>query len=339
MNKAEKAITIEKLHTGYSSSKSIKTVSENIDLSAEKGRLIFLTGPNGAGKTTLLKTLTGNIKPLSGRITVAGSEINYLKGSRLSKLISVVLTDIPDPGYLSVEEIITLGRSPYTGLKNTLTSEDREIIENSVNSLNLSDLKDRLFNRLSDGEKQKTMIARALCQDTEIICMDEPSSHLDFPSGIELVSFLKKISETKNKTIIVSSHNLNTALNSSDIMWLMDKSGTIHSGAPEDLALSGKIGKVFDRDNFRFEKTSGEFVLSRNYDRVFTVTGGEEAVFWTVKGLRKLGIDVQSKSDVNSNDLSGGIRIEKADNYYKWIYENREFNSMEMLLKFIKIYS
>ncbi len=147
------------------------------------------------------------------------------------------------------------------------------------------------------------MIARALCQDTEIICMDEPSSHLDFPSRIELVSCLKAISETENKTIIVSSHDLNSALSSCDIMWLMDKSGTVHSGAPEDLALSGKIGKVFDRDNFSFERKSGEFILRRDYDRLFAVHGSDEELFWTVKGLKKLGIDGQSKTDISSNSF------------------------------------
>lgn len=338
MNKGKAAVSLENITTGYSGGKYGRAVSENINLEAERGRLIFLTGPNGSGKTTLLKTITGDLKPLKGKVRVSGAEIGRLKVNELSRLVSVVLTSIPDPGYLTVEEIVSLGRSPYTGLGNLLTEKDRGIINKSLEMLTLNHIRNRLFSRLSDGEKQKTMIARALCQDTEIICMDEPSSHLDFPSGIELVSFLKTISEKEDKTIIVSSHNLNTAINTSNIMWLIDKTGEIHSGAPEDLALSGKIGQVFDRGNFRFSAETGEFSTDRPFTKTVLIKGDPRPLFWTEKGLRKLGIKVYSSTgnSASGTEIHGEIVIENNEGIYTWLVNRQKFRNIGSLLIYIQ---
>ena len=327
-NKAE-AVKLENLTTGYRNRHSESIVSEKINLSAEKGKLIFLTGQNGAGKTTLLKTITGDLKPLSGKVSVGGDEISSLKRKELSRLISVVLTSIPDPGYMTVDEIVTLGRAPYTGFKNSLSDNDNSIIEKSIEMLSLSHVRKRLFSKLSDGEKQKTMIARALCQDTEIICMDEPSSHLDFPSRIELISFLKTISENEKKTVIVSSHDLNSAVSSSDIMWLINKTGKVHSGAPEDLALEGIIGKVFNRGNFSFSEERGEFIIEKSFTNSLTLEGDKLPVLWTARGLRKIGIETrqcEGKPDISI--------VKKKD--YEWNYRNMVFPSIGSLLDYIK---
>ena len=338
MNRGKAVISLENITTGYSGGKYGRTVSENINLEAERGRLIFLTGPNGSGKTTLLKTITGDLKALKGKVTVSGSDISSLKVNELSRLISVVLTSIPDPGYLTVEEIVSLGRSPYTGIRNTLSETDRDIINKSLEMLTLNHIRGRLFRCLSDGEKQKTMIARALSQDTEIICMDEPSSHLDFPSRIELVSFLRTISEKENKTIIVSTHDLNSAVSSGDIMWLIEKTGTVISGAPEDLALSGKIGQVFDREKFRFSTETGEFITERDFSYSVMVSGDPLPLFWTERGLRKLGIKVKSRT-VNSASgevKPGEIVIENNGESFTWIFDNQKFRNIRSLLIYIK---
>lgn len=329
--KNEAVIKLENISTGYSDRKNRKSVSTDVNLTAEKGKLIFLTGPNGSGKTTLLKTITGDLKALNGRVTIAGTEISSLKSSELSRLISVVFTTIPDPGYLTVEEITSLGRSPYTGFRNLLSDSDRSVIKKSLKTLGLDHLKGRLFNRLSDGEKQKTMIARALCQDTEIICMDEPSSHLDFPSRVELVSFLKTITEKENKTIIVSSHDLNIAINSSDIMWLIDQTGNIHSGAPEDLALSGTVGSVFNRGNFSFSESTGEFIIGKTFKDKIKITGSTIPSLWTEKGFRKLGF---SRTEDNADIM---IIIKKTAGSCKWHYGDNTFSSIESLLDYFRM--
>lgn len=330
-NEKNKAVVkLDNISTGYKDKNNKKTVSRGINLRADKGKLIFLTGPNGSGKTTLLKTITGNLKPLNGRVTIAGKEISDLKGHKLSRLISVVLTEIPDPGYLTVEEIISLGRSPYTGFRNSLSDSDRSVIKKSLKTLGLDHLKGRLFSRLSDGEKQKTMIARALCQDTEIICMDEPSSHLDFPSRVELVSFLKTITEKENKTIIVSSHDLNIAINSSDIMWLIDQSGTIHSGSPEDLALSGTVGRVFNRGIFSFSESTGEFIIEKTFKEKIKISGDTIPSLWTEKGFRKLGFSrTEEMTDIH-------VIIKKQNGSYRWQFGGKIFLSIESLLDYFR---
>ena len=333
----ETAVILENLTTGYNTKNSVKRVSENLNLTAEKGELIFLTGRNGSGKTTLLKTITGDLKPVSGKINVREKEISTLSRAELSKLISVVHTSIPDPGYMTVEEIISLGRAPYTGIRNSLSAEDRKTIEKSVEMLSLKDIRSRLFSNLSDGEKQKTMIARALCQDTEIICMDEPGSHLDFPTRTELIYYLKTISENENKTIIVSSHDLYSALNSGDIMWLMDKNGAVHSGAPEDLALSGSIGKVFNRGDFRFSEETGDFFSDVKYHGTITIKGDHLPHLWTEKGLKKIGIKTVPASDADLDaPLQDMIVIKQREAEWKWIFKGLEFLSIEELVCFFK---
>ncbi len=338
MNRERQTIRIENLSTGYRNRKTVMKVNEGISLSAAKGKLIFLTGPNGSGKTTLLKTITGTLRPLKGSIFIKEREITSLRGNAISKIVSVVLTSIPDPGYLTVEEIVTLGRAPYTGFKNRLTEDDNKIIEKSIEMLSLSPLGKRLFSELSDGEKQKTMIARALCQNTDIICMDEPSSHLDFPSRIELISFLKTIAEKENKTVIISSHDLNTALNSADIIWLIEKSNTIHSGAPEDLALSGIIGKVFNRGNFRFSEKTGEFLSESSFSKTITADGPEEAVFWTGKALRKEGLRISHNTEYSGppEEIKDLLTVRSSGKSYVWSYKKRVFRSIYEVVCFIK---
>ena len=336
-NKTETALILENLTTGYRIKNTVKTVSENLNLSAEKGKLIFLTGGNGSGKTTLLKTITGDLRPLSGKVTVRDKEISRLNRSELSKLISVVLTSIPDPGYMTVEEIISLGRAPYTGIRNILSQNDRKIIDKSAEMLSVNEIRNRLFSSLSDGEKQKTMIARSLCQDTDIICMDEPASHLDFPSRTELVYYLKTISENENKTIIISSHDLNSAINSGDIMWLIDNKGAVHSGAPEDLALSGNIGKVFNRGDFRFSEDTGDFFSDIKYQRTIKVKGDHLQYLWTEKGLKKIGIKAVSDAGKEQEETSQDIIITGNKNQScKWIFNGRVFFSIESLISFLK---
>ncbi len=323
-------IQLENLSTGYKTRDGDKTVSGGINISAEKGKLIFLTGPNGSGKTTLMKTITGHLKPVSGRIIIAGTETTALKRGDLSKKISVVLTEIPDPGFLTVYEVTALGRATHTGIRNRLLEQDRIKISESISLMGLSGIKNRLFNRISDGEKQKTMIARALSQDTEIICLDEPSSHLDFPSKIELVSYLKMITEEGGKTVIVSSHDLDIAINSGDIMWLLDKNGDITSGTPEDLALSGIIGRVFNRNNFRFSEENGEFIIENDSGRKITFEGEPVPLYWTEKGFRKVGGGDETDNSVKK------VTIKIKNGKYVWVMNGKEFDTIEKAVSFYR---
>ena len=236
--------------TGYKNNKSIKKVTNDFSFSVNRNSITTIIGPNGSGKTTLLKTISGIIKPLSGNIfyslnTCTGTPMHdpcSLTGAlnsekmdavAFAKARSVVLSKSPETGMLTVFEIISLGRFPYIGWKGKFTEQDYIETEKALAEIGIEYLSNRIFKTLSDGEKQKVMIARALAQNTPLIFFDEPSAFLDLPSKIELSKLIADIS--KNKTIMITTHDIDFALNYSNELWIIDIDGNIHAGTPEKL--------------------------------------------------------------------------------------------------------
>ncbi|MCL2706140.1 MAG: ABC transporter ATP-binding protein [Spirochaetaceae bacterium] len=236
--------------TGYKNSKSTNKVTNDFSFSINKNSITVIIGPNGSGKTTLLKTISGIIKPLSGDIfyllnTCTGRPMHdpcSLTGAlnsdkmdavAFAKARSVVLSKSPETGMLTVFEIISLGRFPYTGWKGNFSEQDHYEAEKALREIGIESLSKRIFKTLSDGEKQKVMIARALAQNTPLIFFDEPAAFLDLPSKVELSKLIADIS--KNKTVIITTHDIDFALNYSDELWIIDRDGTIHAGTPEKL--------------------------------------------------------------------------------------------------------
>ena len=196
------------LHIGYKD----KAILPPINVSLDEGNLIALIGPNGAGKSTLFKTLTAHIKPIRGSIELFGKELFEYSSKEKAMLIGLVLTERPDDMFLKVYDVVASGRCPYTNFFGKIEKEDENIIQESLEIIGINHLKDRYFNTLSDGEKQKVMIAKTLAQNTPIIFMDEPTAFIDYPSKIELFSLMKMLSKERNKTIIFSSHDLELLL-------------------------------------------------------------------------------------------------------------------------------
>lgn len=196
-------LEIKNLSIGYD-----EPLISGIDMSIDSGKLVVLIGRNGSGKTTFFKTLIGRIKPLKGTIQVGGKELSQIDSKEISKLISVVLTERPSVSGLTVRTVVSMGRHPYTGSFGKLSESDNIKIDQAVEEMGISHLSDKQINEISDGEFQKMMLARALCQDTPVIFMDEPASFLDYPSKLELLKSLKKMAETNGKLIIFSSHEI-----------------------------------------------------------------------------------------------------------------------------------
>jgi len=213
--KTMSTLKIENISIGYSD----KPILENISLTAASGEFIALIGKNGSGKSTLLKTISGILKLQKGNIWFNDKQLNKLQVKELPKYVSVVLTDV-DMQPLSVWETVSLGRQRFTNFLDTLAKEDQEIVENALIQFQLSDLKHRKINTLSDGEKQKVLIARALVQDTPIILLDEPTTHLDLENKVIVLDILKKISEEQNKIVIFSTHDINLVLPKTNKIWL-----------------------------------------------------------------------------------------------------------------------
>ena len=230
------------LHIGYKD----KAILPPINVSLDKGNLIALIGPNGAGKSTLFKTLTAHIKPVSGRIELMGKELSEYSSKEKAMLIGLVLTERPDDMFLKVYDVVASGRCPYTNFFGKIEKEDENIIQESLEIVGINHLKDRYFNTLSDGEKQKVMIAKTLAQNTPIIFMDEPTAFIDYPSKIELFSLMKMLSKERNKTIIFSSHDLELLLRYTDDIWMISKGKELVSAKKDDLLESGILKEYFN---------------------------------------------------------------------------------------------
>lgn len=256
MKMAVEMIRIEDLSIGYTVKKGCKVVASGLDASIAGGELTCLIGANGVGKSTLLRTLSGFQPRLSGNIYIGGREIGGYRTSQLARLISVVLTTRPEVDNLTVAELVALGRNPYTGFWGSLTPDDRRIVDESMAMTGIEALASRMVHSLSDGERQKMMIAKALAQQTDVIFLDEPTAFLDYPSKVEMMQLLHSLAGRTGKTIFMSTHDLELALQIADRLWLMNGDGTLGVGTPHELAADGSLSSFIDRPGIRFDASA-----------------------------------------------------------------------------------
>lgn len=247
------------LTTGYLTSRGPVRIQKDINATLAAGELTSLLGPNGAGKTTLLRTLAGFIPPLEGSILIDGLAIASYSQGALAKKISVVLTERPSVSSMTVEQLVALGRSPYTGFWGRLADKDRHITDEAMTITGITALRQRLVDTLSDGERARVMVAKALAQETPVIFLDEPTAFLDFPSKAEMMRLLKKLAHEQNKTIFLSTHDLNMALALSDKLWLVDGRLGVRIGTPGELADDLSLERYFIRPGITFDSASLEF--------------------------------------------------------------------------------
>ena len=201
------AITTSRLTVGYRGHR----VVEDISLSLPCGRLVCLLGPNGAGKSTLLRTLCGFQPPIAGTVTISGNDITTMSAAEVARLVSVVLTDRPLTPSLTAREMVGMGRAPYTGFWGRLSDDDRRLVSEAMQTVGIDSLATRRMGRLSDGERQKVMIAKALAQHTPVIVLDEPTAFLDYPSKVAVMKTLARLAHDEGKTILMSTHDLELA--------------------------------------------------------------------------------------------------------------------------------
>ena len=223
-----------------------KAILPPINITLKEGDLVALIGPNGAGKSTLFKTLTAHIKQIEGNIELMGKDLSNYSSKEKARLIGLVLTSRPDDMFLTVYDVVASGRSPYTNYFGKIKKEDEIIIHESLEIVGINNLKNRYFETLSDGEKQKVMIAKTIAQNTPIIFMDEPTAFIDYPSKIELFSLMKMLTKERNKTIIFSSHDLELLLRYTDDLWLLSKGKEFISGKKSELMDKGFIKEYFN---------------------------------------------------------------------------------------------
>ena len=256
-------VELRQLTIGYQTKNHVKTVAEGINATIRRGQLTCLLGANGVGKSTLLRTLSAFQPKLSGSIFLAGREIDDYTAAELSRMIGVVLTEKPDVRNMTVSELVSLGRSPYTGFWGTCSKEDMTIVQDALRQVGVSALAERLIDTLSDGERQKVMIAKALAQQTPVIYLDEPTAFLDFPSKVEVMLLLRHICQEAGNTIFLSTHDLELALQIADCLWLMDRNEGLSIGTPKELADRDVLSRFIERRGISFDRRTLTIKIDR----------------------------------------------------------------------------
>lgn len=260
-------VTLRDVTIGYTRRRALRRggvteIAAGLDAVARRGELTALVGPNGAGKSTLLRTLSGLQPALRGQVLIDGDDLASIRPADLATRISVVLTERVDPGLLTVRELVALGRTPHLPASARLSAQDRAVVEWALDAVGASELTSRQFTELSDGQRQRTLTARALAQQPSLLVLDEPTSFLDVPSRVELVDVLRRLAREQHLAVIMSTHELELALRVSDRMWLLDSDRTLTCDTPVALAESGRIGSAFDRGRMRFDPRTLVFDLT-----------------------------------------------------------------------------
>ena len=247
------------LSIGYKSSRNETVLYRDLNAQLKKGELTCLLGKNGSGKSTLLRSLCSLLPTLSGEVIIAGKEKGTYSIREISKLVSIVLTDTVRTEDMTAYEVIALGRTPYTGFWGKLDDADTEKIDQSIALIGIADLVDRKMQTLSDGERQKVMIAKAVVQETPIILMDEPSAFLDYASKIKLLQLLRTLTRKLGKTVLISSHDMEHMLQVAEQAWLLDKELGFAHGPTHELCHNGTIGKYFNLEGICFDQKNCRF--------------------------------------------------------------------------------
>lgn len=253
------------------------------------GEFVCLLGRNGQGKSTLLRTLGGFLAPISGDVMLHGMSVRALRGVARARRIAVVLTERPQVGALGVMDLVEMGRQPYTGWSGVLSDEDRRIAAGSLEQVGGGHLVGRMVDSLSDGERQRVMIARALAQQPDLMLLDEITAFLDLPSRVTIIDMLRRIAAEQGMAIVLSSHDLELSLQTADRLWLLPGQGRFVDGTPEDVVLSGAVGEAFDQENLVFSLASGRFESSTAATRSVHVKGDDVATSWLIRSLRRRG--------------------------------------------------
>lgn len=294
----EALLRIEGLTIGYKNGSRRVRVAGPLNISMKAGELVCLLGPNGAGKSTLIRSIAGLQDPFEGTVKIGGKLLSNLKPLEIATRLSIVLTDPVRSSNLDVYSLISLGRNPYSGWLGRLGKKDKEVIQKAISATHLENFLDRKMGQLSDGESQKVMLARALAQDTPLIILDEPTAHLDLPSRIEMMRLLHRLAKETNKAILVSTHELDLALQVADKIWLLKKDGTLDAGLPEDLVLNEVFEKAFEKNGVLFDRESGTFNIHEEGQKNIKLKGSGAAAFWTKRALVRNGFVVSDTADL-----------------------------------------
>jgi iron complex transport system ATP-binding protein len=301
--------TIE-LAVGYKSRSSQNLVLDKLNLSVRRGELVCFLGTNGTGKSTLLRTVSRLQPALAGTVEIEGVELRRLSQLELARRLGIVLTERPTVGALTARRIVELGRYPYWDWAGRMSTRDHEVVHWAIEAVGAEHLASRDIMSLSDGERQRFMIARALAQEPSILLLDEPTAFLDVPSRVELMGLLRRLAREQQLAIVASTHDLELALRMADTLWLVSTGRKIYTGTPEDLILAGTVAEAFQAKSIRFhpEERAFRFISDARGRAIVEGVGLHARLAAAV--LEREGYEVVTDGD--------GLRVTIASNSTHW---------------------
>lgn len=329
-------IDIVNLEIGFDLTAKSNPFYPTINVSASKGDFIALLGRNGVGKSTFMRTIARLQPPISGDIKILGNSFNKIERVEFSRRLSYIPAEPIHAANMTVYDFVSLARHPYNGWFGVIGQLDKEIIHSALEHVNLLSFSNRELDTLSDGERQKAMIAFAFAQDSDIVLMDEPTAFIDLPAKYEIVQLLKELT-LKGKTVIFSTHDLHTAIREVDTLWLMLNDGLMVD-SPEDLALNGSLNRLFNGTDIYLDLVTGGFLTKRKPSKTITLIVENEIYYtWTKRALERLGFVVIPEV----NNSSQVVKCTSFDNKNQWlIIQNSEeirFDSITKLCNYFKL--
>jgi iron complex transport system ATP-binding protein len=321
-------LSLVSLKIGYTSGKIKNILLPPLNACAKSGEMIAVIGRNGIGKSTLLRTLTGLQQPLGGDIFYFNKHIEAYSRMELAQKVGYISTEVIKVSNMSVYDLVSLGRFPHTNWIGKVGMRDHEVIQDALSKTSMLSFAGKFVSELSDGERQKAMIARILAQDTGIMIMDEPTAFLDVASKYEILHLMHLLSADSNKTIIFSTHDLQMAISQADKIWLILENELIE-GAPEDLMLSGAFDHLFDSSSVIFNSYDGTFSFRSDAPGLIYIEGEGDKRHWTEKALIRAGFNISKKKT-----LPYLILPSENDNHWQLVSENEHqpFNSIYELI-------
>ena len=323
---------------GYKSTKKEQCVHEHLSFDLYPGELTCLLGANGTGKSTLLRTLAASQPYLGGELLLNGKPLMTMSERERSRTIGVVLTDKTQAGGLSVYELVALGRQPHTGFFGRLQSHDREVIDEALQAVGIAHKAQCYTAELSDGERQKVMIAKALVQECPLILLDEPTAFLDVVSRIEIMTLLHRLAVTQQKAVLLSTHDMEQALVLSDKLWLLSKEHGLQSGVTEDLVLNHSMDNLFSKNDICFDYAHGIYYPQIKCRKLMGLEAADEVLqHWATNALNRHQFSCLPLAEITVNTPS--LRVLSADTLLLHSEgQVRTFNSFEMLFEVISPY-
>ena len=320
-------LTVQNLKVSYRSRKRTVPVLSSVSLQAGADELVTLVGRNGAGKTTLLRSIVGLLKPDEGSVQLNGMELLRQDRRMLARMVSYVSTDMVYNPVMTVYDLVALGRHPHTSWLGRLEKTDRDSISRAITLTHMERFISSPVSELSDGERQRALIARALAQDTRLLIMDEPAAFLDVVNRYEIMMMLRTLCREEGKTVILSTHDLSLALHESDNIWLL-LPGTCMQGAPEDLVLQDAFAALFEGSRAHIDTASGEVLPGHLPGKKVQVTGEGLAMDWTIRALDRMGYRAIAEPapfsievSRNNNTFTWTLQKSKKQLTFKSIYE------------------